>query len=301
MTADSPAELWVLCDVRDKRVPQTCLEVLGAAARLARGSGAPVAAVVADTAAPEDIARLVAGGADKVYRMVFAGGGADDAAFAAAVAGAARCFLPHIILAPSTVRGRFMAAQTAAHLDVGLMADCTALTIGDDGVLAGTRSAFSGTMTITVSCTPPRPHMATLRPGAFEPLPPSHFHSAETIDFTPQPAACGGLELLAAELMPPGRKTLHDADIILSGGMGLGSKEEFAKLARLAEMTGAAPGASRAAVNAGFAPYCHQVGMTGTIVRPRLYVAFGISGAPQHLAGMASSGRIIAVNIDKKA
>lgn len=295
------SEIWIVCETRAGRILESCFELIGEALRLASHRKAHVAAVLFAGRPAEETSLLFAAGADKVY-LIGSGDSQDhDGAHAMAVATAARQYAPEIILMPATIRGRSVAPQVAARLQTGLTADCTAFRIDEDGLLVQTRPAFGGSLMAEIICADARPQMATARPKIF-PLPafvPSR--QGETIIVPSGESPPGLLSLLRAESLRDSGAALGEAAVILSGGMGLGSREAYERLSRLARIMGASCGASRAAVHAGFAPYSSQIGQTGLAVRPCLYVAFGISGSVQHRAGMAASDRIIAVNTDPKA
>jgi electron transfer flavoprotein alpha subunit len=295
-------EIWVVCETRDGEILDCCCELLGKAASLAAPNGADACAVFFGEA--QKAAALFASGAAKIYLP----GGferADDGQLAAAVAALAKRRQPETILMAATVRGRSIAPQTAALLDTGLTADCTELHL-EDGLLIQTRPALGGNLMAQIVCAAARPQMASVRPRVF-PMPRlASRQEGEIVRIPPEELFAGktpvrALERLGEEKISGGRQSLADADIILAGGMGLGGKAGFLKLAALADAVGASLAASRAAVHAGFAPYSSQVGQTGVVVRPRLYVAFGISGAVQHLAGMSASEYLVAVNTDRKA
>lgn len=236
-------------------------------------------------------------GADEAVMIPFC---EDDCAQAQRIADALALLKPDAVLFPATVRGRFLSAWAAARLETGLTADCTDLALTDAGLLRQIRPAFGGNLTAEILCRERRPQMASVRPGIFE--------APE-----PRPSApalpCRRLDLPC--LRPKMRRTgfhpredaapLQTARIIVAGGKGIGGKAGFAKLARLAECLGAALGASRSAVDAGWIGYEHQVGQTGAAVRPDLYLAFGISGCIQHTAGMGASKIVVAINRDRNA
>ena len=200
-----------------------------------------------------------------------------------------------VILAPGTVRLRSVMPMLAWHLQAGLTADCTCLEISDDGQLLQTRPAFGNSLMATIQTTSDI-QMATVRPGTFPADEAAEQFAAEELE----EKASGIVKLL--EFVPfAASAPIGQAQIIVAGGAGIGSKEGFAKLAALAQKLGGAVGASRNAVDAGYAPYASQVGITGVTVCPKLYIAVGISGAVQHLSGMSGSGKVIAINSDPKA
>ena len=200
-----------------------------------------------------------------------------------------------VILAPGTVRLRSIMPMLAWHLQTGLTADCTYLEISEDGELLQTRPAFGNSLMATIK-TISEIQMATVRPGTFPADKNADQFAAEELS-----EDCGGLVKLLEFAPFASSAPIGQAEIIVAGGAGIGSKEGFFKLAAFAEKIGGAVGASRNAVDAGYAPYAAQVGITGVTVCPKLYIAVGISGAVQHLSGMSGSGKVIAINSDPKA
>lgn len=201
-----------------------------------------------------------------------------------------------IVLAPATIQMRNIMPILAWRLHAGLTADCTALELRD-GSLIQTRPAF-GSAVVAEIRSRSQIQMATVRPGIFHPrkyLNPCV--EAERMVYREQEEV---IRCISYTKFSSG-KPLPQAKIIIAGGMGVGSKKGFEKLARLAASLGASLGASRAAVDAGFAPYRCQVGMTGVTVHPKLYIAVGISGAVHHLAGMSGSEKVIAINTNPQA
>ncbi len=200
-----------------------------------------------------------------------------------------------IILAPATVRLRSILPMLAWYLQAGLTADCTHLEISQTGELMQTRPAFGNSLIATIRTVSPV-QMATVRPGTFP---------AETVGELPavQELTNGCRESAIQWENTPLKAvgSIAQADILVAGGAGVGSMEGFAKLEAFAQKLGGAVGASRNAVDAGYAPYAAQVGLTGITVCPKVYIAVGISGAVQHLAGMSGAGIVIAINSDPKA
>lgn len=200
-----------------------------------------------------------------------------------------------VILAPGTVRLRSIMPMLAWELQTGLTADCTYLDISENGELLQTRPAFGNSLMATIKTTS-NIQMATARPGTFPGDENGKACEVEELR-ADESSDIKLMEFVSfSETAPIGQ-----AQIIVAGGAGIGSKEGFAKLAALAQKLGGAVGASRNAVDAGYAPYAAQVGITGITVCPKLYIAVGISGAVQHLSGMSGSGKIIAINSDPKA
>ena len=201
-----------------------------------------------------------------------------------------------ILLAPATVQLRGIMPLLAWQLGAGLTADCTHLSLAG-AHLRQTRPAFGNSLIAEIDTHSPI-QMATIHPGTF-PLRRQPVSNPVIIPELP-PQTGNRIRLLEQIPFPVGSH-LHQAQIIIAGGLGVGSREGFAKLEQLAKKLGAAVAASRGAVDAGFVPYRCQVGMTGITVRPKIYIAVGISGAVQHLAGMTGSETVIAINTDPKA
>ncbi|MGZ4165006.1 MAG: electron transfer flavoprotein subunit alpha/FixB family protein [Tumebacillaceae bacterium] len=210
---------------------------------------------------------------------------------------------PEIVLFGATGTGRDLAGAIATHLPTGLTADCTILDVEPDPsrLLMASRPAFSEKMLATILCKQYRPQMATARAGVFEALPFDANRRGQIIQVASQMRE----DEIAAQVLQfieaTDRLDLEEAEIIVAGGRGLGGPEPFKLLQELADALGGVVGASRAAVDAGWIGHEHQVGQTGYTVRPKLYIAAGISGAVQHLVGMQNSDLIIAINRDKEA
>ncbi|MCD8232317.1 MAG: electron transfer flavoprotein subunit alpha/FixB family protein [Clostridiales bacterium] len=213
-----------------------------------------------------------------------------------------RKYAPFIVLYGATNNGRDVAPRVACALHTGLTADCTGLDIDEKGLLASTRPAFGGNLMATISCPDHRPQMSTVRPGVFKKPAADDSRTGEIIreDIHIDPA---DVRVHLIERVKEVAEAVHleEADIIVSGGRGLGNPENFSLIRDLADAMGGVVGASRAAVDAGWIPHAHQVGQTGKTVAPKIYVAVGISGAIQHLAGMSGSDTIIAINKDPDA
>ena len=223
----------------------------------------------------------------------------DDCAQAERLADALAQIGPDAALFPATVRGRFLSAWAAARLDTGLTADCTELCITDDGLLKQIRPAFGGNLTAEILCRTHRPQLASVRPGVF-PLPAKqperilvqkHISLADVKTYLQKIA----FRPVQSEV------SLQNAEVIVTGGKGVGSAKAFEKLEKLAGLLGGAVGATRSAVDAGWISYAHQIGQTGVNVHPKLYIAFGVSGFVQHTVGMNSSEIVVAVNTDRNA
>ena len=239
----------------------------------------------------------LAAGADRAALLPLA---PDDCAQGDAVSAALYRLAPDSVLFPATVRGRFLSGWAAARLQTGLTADCTALGVTQDGLLLQSRPAFGGNLTADILCREKRPQMASVRPGVF-PMPETEGNvpaaPIEKLDVRPL------RDYLTREGFTPAQNavSLQDAQVIVAGGKGVGSRKGFDKLFRLAALLGGAVGATRSAVDAGYIGYAHQIGQTGVTVRPRLYIVFGASGAIQHTVGMSAARTVIAVNRDRLA
>ena len=239
----------------------------------------------------------LAAGADRAALLPLA---PDDCAQGDAVSAALYRLAPDSVLFPATVRGRFLSGWAAARLGTGLTADCTALGVTPDGLLLQSRPAFGGNLTADILCREKRPQMASVRPGVF-PMPETEGNvpaaPIEKLDVRPL------RDYLTREGFTPAQNavSLQDAQVIVAGGKGVGSRKGFDKLFRLAALLGGAVGATRSAVDAGYIGYAHQIGQTGVTVRPRLYIVFGASGAIQHTVGMSAAKTVIAVNRDRLA
>jgi len=210
---------------------------------------------------------------------------------------------PEILLFGATPQGRDLAPRVANRLRTGLTADCTALEIcAEEGILLQTRPAFGGNIMATIVCPHNRPQMATVRPGVMKPYPKDRQRTGTkevlTIDLDEKDFLIRVLDIIATTKK---HVKLEEARIIVAGGHGVNNPQGFKILEALAAELGAEVGASRAAVDAGWIGQDHQIGQTGKTVRPDLYIACGISGSIQHLAGMSQSKHIIAINTDRKA
>lgn len=301
---DAPAaphgEIWVFAEHRRGKPAGVAFELLGAARRLSRDSSA-VAAVLLGAGVAGLAPDLIAAGADKVYLVEdpelrdFR-----DEPYTHAMAQMIRQYRPSVVLFGATSCGRSLAPRLAGHLKTGLTADCTGLEIDENGLLHQTRPAFGGNIMATILTRRARPQMATVRPKVMKRLLPDPSRSGEVVRPAiprPFPSRTRLVEFIEeAEAV-----NLEDADIIVSGGRGLADPKNFDLLRELARELGGAVGASRAAVDAGWVPYSMQVGQTGKTVGPKVYIAVGISGSVQHLAGMSSSDIIVAINKDPEA
>lgn len=205
-----------------------------------------------------------------------------------------------IVLFQATVRGRFLSAWIAARLQTGLTADCTDLQMTDDGYLKQIRPAFGGNLMAEILCQNHKPQMASVRPGIFGSTAVMQNASDIPVIQLELPKAAPMLRMRRKQSNSE-KINLRTARIIVAGGRGVGMQDGFRKLAQLADLLGGAVAASRGAVDAGWISYDHQVGQTGIAVHPDLYIAVGIHGAIQHIVGMRTSAKIIAINSDPNA
>jgi electron transfer flavoprotein alpha subunit len=303
----SPMEEWkmaqgilVFVEEREGTVKKPSLEALGAARKLADILQEPVTALLIGSREPN--VNLAHFGADKILRAshelldFYSAEG-----FAAALAQAAKKMDARVILGSATSAGRDFLPRAAAKLNVGLAQDCTEIRLVGDAQLECVRPIYAGKAFARVRPTM-LPAMATLRPNVFSLGSPDASRAAGMEDFTPElKAEQIRARVVGVQAAAGAKVELTEADIVVSGGRGLKGPENFPMVQELADALGGALGASRAAVDAGWISHQHQVGQTGKTVSPTLYVACGISGAIQHLAGMSSSKYIVAINKDPEA
>ncbi len=297
--------VWVVAEHDGENLRTVTLELLGEGRRLANQLGVELSAVVMGEGTERLCGEAVAYGADKVYVVdhpVMAR--YRTMPYANVLTGLINQYKPEIVLIGATSMGRDLASRVAARTGAGLTADCTGLDI-DPGqrCLLQTRPAFGGNLMATIVCAEARPQMATVRPKVMKAAERDESRTGEIIkqhfELQERAALTKILEVIRAE--GDEEVNLAEAEIIVSGGRGLGKAENFDLIRELAHVLGGAVGASRATVDAGWIPAYHQVGQTGRTVQPKLYIACGISGAIQHLAGMQTSETIVAINKDPDA
>lgn len=296
--------VWVFAEQRDGKLANVALELLGEGRKLADELKEPLVAVLLGHKIGNEAEKLVAHGADRVWV-------ADapqlehflEDSYTQVMTDLIRQERPNIVLMGATAIGRSLAPKVAARLGTGLTADCTGLEVDvAEKNLLQTRPAFGGNLMATILCPNHRPQMATVRSKVFKPLAadPGRQGEIKQVDLSQTTWE------IRAKILEIVKETgyvvnLEEANIIVSGGRGLGDPKNFCYVEDLAKVLGAAVGASRAAVDAGWIPYAHQVGQTGKTVGPKIYFACGIRGAIQHLAGMQSSDIIVAINKDPEA
>jgi electron transfer flavoprotein alpha subunit len=306
----SENSVMVYIQQNEGRAAEVSLELVSKARELADRLNVEVSAVLFGEKIEGEVARLASLGADRVYIM-------EDSRlkfytavpYSKLMIQVISRYKPQIVLFGATTEGRDLAPRAASNLKVGLTADCTDLQIGDHtqketefkNILYQIRPAFGGNIIATIISPEQKPQMATVREGVMRMAQPDTSRKAETIridaGFVPEDFPTEIID----RVMEAKSVNLKGAQIIVAGGMGVGSRENFTLVSELAQTLGGEVGASRAAVDQGFIGKEHQVGQTGTTVRPKLYIACGISGAIQHRAGMDDSARIIAVNSDPEA
>jgi electron transfer flavoprotein alpha subunit len=287
----------VFCELKDGAVRKSSLEVLSEARRLADGAGAPVGAlfVGASCAGAEQAAQYGADAIIKIEAPSLAAYSSDG--YAQAVAEAVRAKGATVLLGAATSAGKDVLPRAAARLEAGYAADVTGLAIRD-GRLACVRPVYAGKALADTTFQSPI-QVASTRPNVFAVAPVPKAGAVECL-----PAPAGGFLAVVREILAKGggKPDLTEADVIVSGGRGLKDGANFKLLEELADVLGGVVGASRAAVDAGWGlPHSIQVGQTGKVVNPTLYIACGISGAIQHLAGMSGSKVIVAINKDPEA
>jgi len=296
--------VWVFAEQREGLLQKVTLELLGKGRDLADTLGVELTAVLIGSKVDELAKELVSYGADKVIyadnplleRFTTDG-------YTKVICDLANARKPEIILVGATYLGRDLGPRVSARLSTGLTADCTSLNIDDEtNNLLMTRPAFGGNLMATIVCGDHRPQMSTVRPGVFEKLKKDEKRLGK-IEKIPFDIKNEDVRTTIEEVVKACKDCMDigEAKIIVSGGRGLGSSEGFKVLGELAELLGGTIAGSRAAIEKGWIDKSYQVGQTGKTVRPEVYIACGISGAIQHLAGMQDSNYIIAINKDESA
>ncbi len=294
--------IWVFAEVKDGNIRKVSFELLSQGKKMAEKLGEELVAVLLGSGV-EGLTGRLAEYADKVYW-------ADDPAlaqyttdpYATVLANLLKEHQPSIFLCGATVIGKDLSPRIAARLQTGLATDCTGLTIGDNGLLLAKRPVYAGKAYVEVTCPVSRPQMASVRPNVLEMIPPAAGKKGEAVKVEAKVDPSSLRTAVVEVVKAAGAKVdLTEAEIIVSGGRGIKGAENFKVLEELAEAIHATVGASRAAVDSGWRDHNDQVGQTGKVVTPNLYIACGISGAIQHLAGMGSSKIIVAINKDPDA
>ncbi|NLU08466.1 electron transfer flavoprotein subunit alpha/FixB family protein [uncultured Clostridium sp.] len=296
--------VWVFAEQRDGELQKVALELLGKGRDLAGKLGVELTAVLLGSDMDNAAKELVAYGADKVIY-------ADSPllrhyttdAYAKVICELINDRKPEVFLIGATYIGRDLGPRIAARLRTGLTADCTGLDVDMESKnLLMTRPAFGGNLMATIECADHRPQMSTVRPGVFEKLGKDDSRTAD-IDKFKADVSSSDVKIKIDQVIKVAKNVMDigEADVIVSGGRGLGSQEGFKVLKELADLLGGTIAGSRATVDNGWIDKAYQVGQTGKTVRPKMYIACGISGAIQHLAGMQDSDFIVAINKDESA
>jgi len=297
------SEVWVFAEQQSGVIKSVAYELLAQGAKLSSTLDAPLGAVCFGHGV-EDIDQLLAHGADKVYLVDDPSLTAhDEDLYTSQLVNLIRQHQPQVVLAGATSLGSSFIPRVAATLETGLAANCTGLEIDpESGLLLQTRPTYGGNLMATVVCPSSRPQMATVRSRTFKKVRADHSRRGEVVrvDISSNRVTSRTKVLQVVEDLSEQVK-MEEADIIVCGGRGLASAENFGLVAELAKTLGAALASSRPPVDDGWVPYAHQVGQTGKTVSPKVYVACGVSGAPQHLTGMQRSEIIVAINEDPKA
>ncbi len=302
--------VWVYVENDNSAIADVSIELLGKGRELADRLDSELAAIIIGHKVSSLAPELIACGADKVYVAEH-----PELKYyltlphARIAVDLIKEHKPSILLVGASNTGRDLAPRIASHMKTGLTADCTDLQIGDytfgkkswKQILLQIRPAFGGNIIATIATPEKRPQMATVREGVVRRPEPDYSRKGEIFQVKPDVTEEDVILKIVERIKTEKKVNLKAAGIIVSGGVGVGSRENFEIIHELARTLGAEVGASRAAVDAGFVGREHQVGQTGVTVRPKLYIACGISGAIQHRAGMDQSQRIIAINTDPKA
>jgi electron transfer flavoprotein alpha subunit len=292
-------DIWVFAEQRDGIINPVVFELLGEGKKLSKETGTALCAIVLGHNISELSKELFEFGAEKIYMAdspLLKNYSTDG--YTKVISDALNEYKPEIVLYGATHIGRDLAPRIAARVDTGLTADCTKLEIDpEDKKLKQTRPAFGGNLMATIVCPEHRPQMSTVRPGVMDKSERDFNNKGTIININPK-LESSDIKTILLDIVKSKKEmvSLTDADIIVSGGKGLGNPKGFELLKELANTLGGVVGASRAAVDAGWIDHANQVGQTGTTVKPKIYVACGISGAIQHIAGMQSSDVIIAIN-----
>jgi len=290
--------IWVYGDFRNYFQNRVTLQILARAVELAPEIDAEVCAVIFGHGVDEYVGEYIAHGAEKVYTIDHpALEGYSTETHTTLLTGLARRFLPDIILIGATDFGRELAPRVAKRLGTGLTADCIRLSIDENGRLIQTAPGFGGNLLAKTVTPHGHPQMATVRPGTFQELPHDDDAQGEIVpipmpDALPEPK----VRMIRAERLPRRAQRLEEAQIVVCGGRGMGSKTKFKKLFELARLLGGEVGATRPVVYANWITHDALVGQAGKHISPQILFSFGVSGAIQHTAAINDAGLIMAIN-----
>ncbi len=296
--------VWILAEVSNGQLSPTAYELLTAARALADGLGEKLCAVLLGSGVKNLAADLIDHGADIVYVCDAAPlANYIDDVYAKTLAAMIKEYKPNKFLLPATNLGRSLSAKTAVFVGTGLTADATEVTIhAEDGQLYATRPTFGGNLMATITCAKTRPEMCSLRPMSYAKAAAQKGRKGEVVEFAFDGKNFTSLAKFLQFIKSEGEGLdLSEAEVIVAGGRGLGKPEGFALLEKLAKRLGGTVAASRAPVDSGWIEYRRQIGLTGRTVKPKLYIACGISGQIQHMAGCSGADVIVAINKDPEA
>lgn len=297
--------VWIFAQAQRGKLSPTAYELLTAGRQLADSLQEKLCAVLVGFEVAPFAQELIACGADIVYVC-------DDPAlenylddvYARVLADLVHQYKPNKFLIPATNMGRSLSAKTAVFVGTGLTADATQVTIhAEDGQLYATRPTFGGNLMATITCSHTRPEMCSLRPMSYEKAVVTPGRKGEVIEvpYKGLPKEAAFAKFLEFIKSKGDGLDLSEAEVIVAGGRGVGNKEGFKLLEKLAARLGGAVGASRGPVDSGWIDYRYQIGLTGRTVKPKLYIACGISGQIQHMAGMSGANVVVAINKDPNA
>lgn len=298
------SEVWILAEQHDGKIQPVSFELLTRGRALAEKRGSRLNAMIFGSNIEEaGLRELIACGADRVVAME-----APELAYflvepyAACMTQLIEQYQPEIIIAGATSTGRTLMPYVAMNVHAGLTADCTGLDIEEgSGLLLQTRPAIGGNIMATIKCPECRPQMATVRPKSTRPAQPEAARPGEIIRLAAPPELLNS-RIIRTGFVPDEEKfNLQDAEIVVAVGRGIKKAENIYLVRELADALGAALGATRDVVDRGWLSYPHQIGLSGKTVSPKLYIAVGLSGSIQHLAGMQTAERIVAINKDPEA
>jgi electron transfer flavoprotein alpha subunit len=289
--------IWVFAQVAKGAPTSATLELVGKA----RSLGGTVAAFLGGEATPEVAAALGEHGATTVYATGDLGGTlpgpAVSAAMKAVIDGGSA---PDLVLVPQSYEGRDVVSRLSVKLDRTVLTNNVDISVDGDSVTVVT-PIFGGNTLVSTTFTGPGPYLAAFRPKSFAVEPAGGAAASVVAAPVPELGVTGSATVTAVHVEESTGPKLDEAEVVVSGGRGLGEKDKFELIEELAKLLKGAPGASRAIVDAGWVPYSYQVGQTGKVVKPSVYIACGISGATQHMVGMKGAKNIVAINKDKEA
>lgn len=303
MTNSPRRGVWTLAEIRNGRIHEISGELLAWGRGLADSLGVSLVSIVTEHVPDKDLHDLIAWGADVVIVLDTQQDALPSDVLCTSLARLARCHQPEIFIASATTSGRTIFSMLYAELETGLTADCTNLRIDEKtGILLQTRPAIGGNVMATIKTPLHRPQMCTVRPRSMKPLAMAPSRHGDIIrEKIEEKSFTSRLEIMEFIRDIRNNTPISEADILVVGGKGMGHGRNFRMLEQLAGLLGGQVGATRQAVDMGWAPHSSQIGLSGKTVSPKLYISFGVSGAVQHIAGMSTAEKVIAVNRDSEA